>query len=115
MAVIECVFNYDPKTGILYQEVHVLEIDSNDKINFVTQTAGLTLKCEAPFPPANLKKNDYAPVRYTRTKPKTKGVAEFNVYYHGPRAQFACGELNAGRKFQAWPKAVGQSSPGGSP
>ena len=112
MAVIECVFNYDLETGELSQVIHVQELDNHDKINFVTQTPGLTLKCEDAFPLMSLKKGDYAPVKYTRTKQRTSGVPEFNVYYHGPQGHFACGELD-GKKFQAWPKAVGQTSPGG--
>lgn len=126
MAVIECVFNYDPEKG-LTQVIHVLKVDENDKINFVTQTPGLTLKCEQDFDALNLKAGDYAPVRFTPAAPGT-GVPLLEVYYHPQPLKVACGELvpkthnykadsyeSGSYIFKVWKDASGLSAPGGGP
>ena len=111
MAVILCLFNYDANTQKLSLETHVMAVDPHDTIQFVTHTAGLTLKSEVDFKLLNLKAGDHAPIRYT-TQPLATNVPEFKVYYHGPMGQFACGTLDTGHNFQSWPHAVGQQAPG---
>lgn len=113
MAVIECVFNYDEKTKKLSQVIHVLKLDPSDKINFVTAYPGLTLKTEEDCPLLNLRKDDYAPVRFTTALPETNKITEFKVYYHGPQAHFACGRLDGNRDFYPW--KTGQPSPDSNP
>jgi hypothetical protein len=109
MAVIECVFDYDEKTGKVSQVIHVMGLEPSDKINFVTPYKGLTLVTEEDCPVLNLKKGDYAPIRWTRKPPKTgRKVPKFVVYYHGPQGHFKCGEAS-GNGFTSW--ATGQPSP----
>ena len=112
MAVIECVFNYDKKTGKVTRVTHVLEIDEHDEIRFVSPANGLTLECEDSFPPLNLKKGDMAKITYTTTVPGRR-VPNFKVYYHGPVGHFHCRYKDGdGKVYQA----KGQSAPGsGSP
>jgi hypothetical protein len=111
MAVITCVFHYDEDNGVSLV-THVITVDVHDKIQFVTDTPGLTLKAENDFPLLDLKKGDYAPVRYTNNLPTTDGAHEFQVYYHGDIVKLSCGTLDAHYSFASWPRTAGQSAPG---
>ena len=114
MAVILCVisYNYDEKTEKteVVQEIHVMGLDENDKLLFVTKDPDLALQFEKDFPPLYLKKGDFAPVALVAQVPQTECVPKFEIYYHGDQAKFKCGD----KKAQAFePKVHGVASPGG--
>jgi hypothetical protein len=114
MAVIECVFDYDKKTGDVTQVIHVREIDTRDKIFFVSPAKGLTLECmdKQGFPPMNLKEGDLAPLAYTKALPTKRGAHELVIYYHGPVGHFNCKYVDGdGKKYEA----KGVTGPGGGP
>lgn len=96
MAVIVCVLSYqeDKKTKKVetVQEIHVMELDKNDKLLWVTKDPDLALQLEKDFPPLYLKTGDLAPLAHVQQGPETKGVPKFEIYYHGPQAKFKCGE-----------------------
>jgi hypothetical protein len=114
MAVIEVVYNYND-AGDVIREIHVISMDDSDKIRFVTQTPGLTLKAEVDIPFLDLNAGDLAPVRFTTAVRQTQGVPVFSVYYHGTIAKFACGELDNRNAFQSFPRGLGIDGPGGGP
>ena len=115
MAVIECVFNYDETTKKVTIVTHIVEVEPHDRLNLVTQTPGLTLQAEEDFqhPFLDLKKGDLAPITCSTAAEPTAGVPDFDVYYHGPVAKFACGYLNSDHQFVRWPNGVGLGAPGG--
>jgi hypothetical protein len=111
MAVIVCVFSYEVKNGKtkVLQEIHVMELDKNDKLLWVTKDPDLALQLEAGFKPLYLRKGDLAPVAHV-TKVPTTDVPNFQIYYHGDQLKFKCGEKKS-KRFQ--PKVHGVPSPGG--
>lgn len=112
MAVILCVFSYKEEQGKtrVLQEIHVMELDKNDKLLWVTKDPDLALQLEQDFPPLYLKTGDLAPVAHVAQVPETKDVPMFEIYYHGPQAKFKCGD-NKTQGFK--PKVKGVGSPGG--
>lgn len=114
MAVILCVFSYEKeeeKTKVL-QEIHVMKLDENDKLLWVTKDKDLALQLEEDFEPLYLEKDDFAPVAHVAKTPETEGksVQRFEVYYHGVQAKFKCGD-NKTQGFKTIAQGVG--SPGG--
>ena len=112
MAVILCVFSYKEEQGKtrVFQEIHVMELDKNDKLLWVTKDPDLALQLEQDFPPLYLKKDDLAPIAHVAQAPETAGVPKFEIYYHGDQAKFKCGD-NKTEGFKSKVKGVG--SPGG--
>ena len=119
MAIVYCEFDYDEKDGIT-QVTHIV-LENHDTFRFVTKTQGLILKSEGCFPPLELHEGDQAPVRFiapngvndprTPDPLTTNGVRKLVVYYHGPTARLACGQLDVKNTFQAWPRSQGQVAP----
>ena len=114
MAVIVCVISYkdNPVTQEVetVQEIHVMDLDKNDKLLWVTKDPDLALQLEKDFPFLYLKEGDLAPLAHVNQTPNTDGVPKFEIYYHGLQAKFKCGE-DTPQGFQ--PKVVGIPSPGG--
>ena len=112
MAVIMCVFSYKTKEGktVIEQKIHVMELDKNDKLLWVTKDPDLALQLEKEFPPLYLYEGDLAPLAHVQQTPDTHQVPEFKIYYHGPQLKFKCG-IATPQGFE--PKVHGVPSPDG--
>ena len=120
MAQIVCVISYKKKPGAkkytAVQEIHVIALDKEDKLCWITADPDLALKFEKPFPPQQLKTGDFAPIEHVQKsqlpakKIGKKRVPKFEIYYHGPQAKFKCGYMTP-EGFE--PEVHGVGSPPG--
>lgn len=103
MAQIVCVISYKKRPGTkklqAVQEIHVMALDKNDKLCWITADPELALQFEEDFSPLHLKKGDLAPIEHVgkaqlpAKKIDQKRVPKFEIYYHGPQAKFKCGYM----------------------
>ncbi|SRR5579871_2329797 len=112
MAKIECVVNYDETTRKTSIETHIFTEDS-DTIQFVTQSPGLAVKPNKAFSPTHYLAGTPVPLAAPPKDLLPNVAPKFNVYYHGPRADFDCGYIDDKGNFQRW--KAGVEGPGGGP